>query len=183
MNVHRYPACLVYISHAYFNASSILKKWRMPQHALALMSIDIPSIGLSDMKPFRHVVAADVCFNQNDIPGAMRHLQAAVQSDTKERYSKWIEWNYRRYPYANKAQELWENAAANPWGPDDVEDAICNALLSEKEPPAKDLYIDALLHDWPRPEEVPLAIATNRVLNNNVFEYKVRDIPLTHTDE
>lgn len=181
--VHRYAASMGYTANAYFYAAGILSEWRMPRHALALLVLEIPSSKFDEFKTFNHIKAADICFNMSDIPGAMRHLQAAVRADTQNRHAEFIEWNFRRYPYPEKRQELWEQLAAQPWGPEDIENAICDALLSEKQPPAQELFIDALMHGWALPDEVPLAIATNRVLNNAILKYKAQNISPVQSNE
>ncbi len=78
------------------------------------------------------------------------------------------------------AAAIWEAVATQRWSLADANAAIEHALTNRWDTPDDQLYLEALLHDWPAQEEIPLHIATNRVLNNNIFPYRTRALRVTN---
>jgi tetratricopeptide (TPR) repeat protein len=171
LSVQRYPACLVYTAYAYIHAAAILKKMNMPVHALALLAVDVPCIDYVKAAFTRHMRSAFYRLELQDHTNAVRHLQTALallparSNDVLDCCS-----------LIPGAPAIWDAVATQRWCAADATAAIEAALTNRWDTPDDQLFLDALLHDWPAQEDIPLHIATNRVLNNNIFPRRVRAV-------
>lgn len=171
LSVQKYPACLVFSAYAYVHAAAILGKMNMPIHALALLAVDVPCLEFADVAFARHWRSAVLRMQCRDFTNALRHLQAALV--LQESRSNDVRDLYRAIP---DASAIWEAVATQRWSAADADAAIEHALTNRWDTPDDRLFLDALLHDWPAQEDIPLHIATNRVLNNNIFPRRVRRV-------
>ena len=168
MRVHTFPACLVYTSAAYLYAAEILRDKRQHDNALALLAMEIPNIDYSSRAVQRHMIAADICLDRFDYTNAIRHFQAALiyKPELTNTIPGRLKCN-RKY-----SENVWKSVATNVWGMADIDKAIVTGLTNQHETPDDELFSDALLHEWPVMTALPVDIATNRVLNNNIFPQK-----------
>lgn len=159
----RYATCLTYISYAYIWAAKIYAYMGYYKQALALAMIDVPSVDLATMKKLRHQEARTWAANLGNFTNSIKHLQEWA------RYDKDLDLTeYRK----NIDEELWNYCATNSLCAYDKHIAISAALNDDREDvPEYELLSEALLHSWPNVDDIPANIATNRVLNNNVFSY------------
>ena len=174
LKTQQHPACLVFIAHAYLDAANILNDLGLYQHALALLMVDVPNVDYDVVKAGRHLMAANI-FNywRADRTNAVRHWQIAVQYDSNK--FEYVAEMLRRHP--NVYTGIWYAVATNVWRQDESDELVIAGLANARATPDDVLFLDALMHDWPRQDELPLAIATNRVLNNNLFPRKERALP------
>ncbi len=171
LSVQKYPACLVFSAYAYVHAAAILRKMNMPIHALALLAVDVPCLEFEHVAFARHWRSAVLRIQCRDYTNAVRHLQSAlVLQDSR---SNEVFGLYRMIP---DASHIWDVMATQRWSAADATAAIEHALTNRWDTPDDQLFLDALLHDWPAQEDIPLHIATNRVLNNNIFPRRVRTV-------
>lgn len=70
----------------------------------------------------------------------------------------------RRY-----GDNLWNYCLTNRFNLNDKHLAVQEALEDEKDFPCEEELYEALTHAWPEMSDLPESIATNRVLNNNIF--------------
>jgi hypothetical protein len=103
----------------------------------------------------------------------VRHWQVALQYDTNN--FAIIADILRRTP--NVYTGIWAAVATDVWRQADSDALIIAGLTNVSATPDDALFFDALMHDWPSKDEIPLAIATNRVLNNNIFPRTERALP------
>jgi len=171
LTVPAFPACLVYTADAYLQAASILMHMNMPIHALALLAVDVPCVDFADVAALRHIHSACCRLKLHDATNAVRHLQTALalqptrSNDVLDCCS-----------LIPGAPAIWDAVATQRWCAADATAAIEAALTNRWDTPDDQLFLDALLHDWPARDEIPLHIATNRVLNNNIFPRRVRAV-------
>lgn len=173
----KYPSCLVLTAYAYLYAAQSLIEMDMPYHALALLAVDVPNIDFNEIAYTRHIRSAIIRESLKDYSNAVRHLQCAVS--LKPHRTNEIEAYIKDIP---DNQNLWNCYATNMWNDKDITECIINALTNDVTTPNDPLFFDAVSHDWPAPDEIPLCIATNRVLNNNIFTRTARKLPgINHT--
>ena len=170
MKVHTYSSCLVLTAAAYYHAACILKDNGQYDNALALLAVDVPTLDMSSLGPQRHITAAEIELGRRNFTQAARHVQKAYLIHAN--CTNVINNILSQYPHVRDT--YWDIAATNPWSAIDVEQAIRAGLSNPHSTPDDDLFLEALAHAWPKPEDIPAAIATNRVLNNNVFPYRKR---------
>jgi len=171
LSVQKYPACLVFSAYAYVHAAAILRKMNMPIHALALLAVDVPCLEFEQVAFTRHWRSAVLRIQCRDYTNAVRHLQSALVLQNSR--SNEVFGLYRMIP---DASHIWDAVATQRWSLADANAAIEAALTNRWDTPDDQLFLDALLHDWPAQEDIPLHIATNRVLNNNIFPRRVRTL-------
>ena len=163
--VQRYPTCLTYISYAYFFAGEIYVTFGYYKQAVALFMIDVPSVDLAIAKEMRHMEAFSPCCNCNDVTNALKHIHEWSRY-TKDKNKDSIMNGYKQI----FSEALWNYCATNLFTAYDKHIAIKRALEdNRKDIPEFELFEEALLHPWPNVDQIPANIATNRVLNNNVF--------------
>jgi hypothetical protein len=170
----QFPACLVFTAHAYLHAASIMADINMPIHALALLAVDVPCIDFNQLAYTRHLRSAWLRISLHDSTTAVRHLQAALRAQPKQ--TNEIVVQVSMVPHGTS---IWDAVATSYWCKADVLDTIEWAVTNRCDTPDDRLFLDALLHDWPAQAAVPPAIATNRVLNNNVFPRATRRLSFT----
>ena len=161
--VHTFPTCLTYISYSYILAAEILKEMNAPEQAIALCMADVPSLDYSFVKQWRHKDAAMCCLSINDITNSIRHVQEMIRYCDNDKNED-LDYFKARFDFTSS---LWKSCATNFFTLLDKNEAI-NLALSSSSYLRQDLLQDALTHTWPRMEDLPLAISTNRVLNNNI---------------
>jgi tetratricopeptide (TPR) repeat protein len=168
-----YSACLVFIAFSYLEAAKTLQAMGQVQNALGLLAVDVPCIDYNDVYADRHWTAARMWLERNNVPRAMRHFQAAYamtpacSNDLSELFS-----GFPQYFHAQ-----WQAVGTNPLDRAEADDAIITALTNACSTPDDKLFMEALLHEWPATSAIPLAIATNRVLNNNIFPNVRKSLP------
>ena len=161
LETQRYATCLTYISYAYIWAADIYARLGYYKQALALAMIDVPSVDLSIMKKMRHKKAYLWAQYLGDKTNSVKHIQEWACYDP----------TFKRQPFASWDEEdLWNYCATNRFNAYDKHLAIVQALQgNDSNIPEFELLTEALLHSWPNVDELPENIATNRVLNNNIF--------------
>jgi len=169
LKVHNLPACLVYTAHSYMNIANILNDWRLKDQALAVLAVDVPNIDFESIKAFRHLIATDICLNKYDYREAVRHLQV-TDVLMPGCYTNNRAFQLKRCP--NGGTQLWQSVISEPWSEEDEWNTILKSTENTENVPEYNLFLDLVLHDWPVMDEIPLNIATNRLLNNNIFEQK-----------
>ena len=169
LKVNTYATCLTYISYSYIMAAEIFHERGQDFPAIALLLIDVPSIDWNSVKVLRHTAAARYCYNLLDFTNQTRHVQEAL------RYCKAEDPEYQTLEeYRAKINpKLWTYCADKLFTNDDRTKAIVAALDDEQAQAWHPELFTALLHVWPKPPELPEGIATNRILNNNVFQFKI----------
>ena len=73
-----------------------------------------------------------------------------------------------------RAEDVKNCCATNLFTPYDLFSAIDKAMAGEESFPQEELFYEAVTHKWPDINTIPEAIATNRVLNNNIFSLPKR---------
>ena len=162
LEAQRYATCLTYISYAYIWAAKIYSYFGYNKQALALVMIDVPSVDLSTMKQLRHRDGYKYALRLDDKTNSVKHLQEWVCYDPT--FKPPTLQNYDE-------EDLWYYCVTNRFNDYDKFLAISQALEDEDpDIPERELLTEALLHPWPKISELPENIATNRILNNNVFK-------------
>lgn len=125
--------------------------------------IDVPSVDLPIMKQLRHKEALSWAGSLGNFTNYVKHLQEWA------RYDRSLDLTVYR---EDIDEELWNYCATNSLCAYDKHIAISAALNDARaDVPEYELLTEALLHSWPNVDDIPANIATNRVLNNNVFSY------------
>ena len=174
LRTQKYSACLVYTAYAYIEAADILKKRGQFENALALLAVDVPCHGFPNVLALRHMRSADICRAQRDYTNTVRHFHAAVAADKS--LEPVVAANVRRCPMGT--ENLLATVGTNLWTEQDSLGLIITGITNHYSTPNDLVFFDALMHDWPKIEDVPPAIATNVALNNNVFPQKRRELSL-----
>lgn len=177
VKVPAFPTCLTYISYAYIDGAKEASSLGDYKAALALTSIDVPSLDRDTVLAMRHYDAARYCVALRDYTNCIRHLQEATAANSAYNVSSIV----KTMDYAYDKAELWNWCATNRLEYIDTHNAIVSALTNENSVVEfNDLY-EALTIKWPTCDQLPQSIMTNRVLNNNFFnppqdtEYKQYD--------
>ena len=154
----RYATCLTYISYAYIWAADIYATLGYKKQALALIMVDVPSVDFAMMKKIRHSHAYLLENNRTNI---IKHIQ------------EWMRYGDENDNYPHFLNDtLWQYCITNRLNAYDRNIAIEEALNDKREViPCYELLTEALLHPWPSIYDIPESIATNRVLNNNIFNH------------
>lgn len=162
LETQRYATCLTYISYAYIWAAKIYARLGCYKQAIALAMIDVPSVDLAIMKKMRHKEAYLWALHLGDKTNAVKHIQEWACYDP----------TFKRQPFASwDDEDLWNYCATNRFNAYDKHLAVAQALQGDAgNIPEYELLTEALLHPWPNVDELPENIATNRVLNNNIFD-------------
>ncbi len=176
LQVHRYPACLVFTDEAVLELADIYRVRGTPEIALALLSQQIPCVDFWRNEHRKAARGHDIARAMHDVTNTVRHLLrmalttqsvAVAAADFTER---------RTWPPAVPAP-LFASIAVHlertePWPVYQTE--ITSRALAGPDQGARDPALaDCLLHDWPSLDAVAEAhpeILTNRALSNNIFE-------------
>lgn len=169
LKVNTYATCLTYISYSYIMAAEIFHEMGLNHPALALLLIDVPSIDWNSVKAMRHTAAARYCFLTEDSTNLTRHVQEALRYCMESDHEYQVLEEYRN----GISQELWKYCADKLFTSEDRNKAIVSALDDEKAQAWREELFNALLHIWPKPPEMPEGMAANRVLNNNIFPFRI----------
>jgi len=165
LRVQQFPACLVFTADAYYQAARQFATLGLREHAVALVTVEVPTVDMITMEYARHTLAYDLCRGLNDPTNALYHLQALlmhVPNMTAE-----VSELLARNP---QVEQLW-NGSEGTFVCAAIQLAIIERALSHPaRTPDDALFMDALTHKWPTMRELPLAVSTNRVLNNNIFD-------------
>ncbi len=161
--VHNYSTCLTYISYSYIMAAENLNELGCVEQALALCMVDVPSIDYAYVKTRRHENAADYCLTLDDKISCVRHLQEMMKYAGPQKGNEISQYIKK----TGISQKIWDDCATNFFTVADMHQAIENAMIKPC-PVDSDLLFSALTHSWPSLDDIPLSMATNRVLNNNV---------------
>ena len=159
-----YKTCLIFIGHAYLNAARILIEMGQRDNALALLSVDVPSIDMTELSAHKHLLAANLLFEALDFTNAVRRLHAACAADPAA--SNAVVTLASSY-YVSTS--LWHAAFAQPWCAADRDAALLAGLTNALPTPDDHAFLTALSLDWPPAETLPPHLLTNRILNNAVF--------------
>jgi len=177
LQVHKYPSCLVYIASAYFDAAKMFRTLGSYELELAFASVEIPNIDNISKNMGRNLLSAEACMSTGDNTNGIRHLQAAIYYDKNKGIQK-AGLKAFFYPIKDKnyLSNVWSHCASKPLKYEDTMKELRKGYYFATNMWCCELIQDALEHDWPSPNEVSAVILSNRVLSNNIFEYKKRDI-------
>ena len=170
LSVHKFPTCLTYTSYAYIMAAELFRERGDYYSALALSMADIPSIDFSMMEWKRHrnaAIYAQIIRDQTNyvknVQQALRYGGDKAEDDLRNSGVRW-----------QCDESLWCYCQDHPLNEQDFNYVLAQAMDKEGSVFREEMY-DAATHKWPKNFEIPLNIATNRVLNNNVFPYRQKD--------
>lgn len=165
-----HKTCLVFIGYAYYNAAHILTKISYYRNALALLAVDVPSIDQIQLSAQKHILAANILFNNEDPTNAVMHLHTALLIDNAQSNS--ISALTQSF-YVNSA--LWNTCTNQKWSTKMRDSYIITGITNVYTTPDDTAYLDALSLDWPSYDALPKEITTNRTLNNVVFAVPRKD--------
>lgn len=164
LSVHNYPTCLTYISYSYIYAARLYNEMNYPLPALALIMVDVPSIDWKSMKYNRHFNGADYCYYSRDITNYVKNVIECIRYCDKGK--DYVKNRIRKMHYS---EELWNYCATNHFTRYDLSRVIDKIMHLGNKIPQEEMLLSAVTHQWPDNASIPEAIATNRVLNNNIF--------------
>jgi len=174
LRTQKYSACLVYTAYAYVEAADILDQRGQHDNALALLAVDVPCHEFQNVLGMRHMRSANICRARGDYTNTVRHLETALTMDNS--FESVVRANVQRCPMGT--ENLLATVGTNLWTGQDSLGLIVTGLTNHYFTPNDLVFFDALMHDWPMIEDVPPAIATNLILNNNVFPQRRRELSL-----
>jgi hypothetical protein len=182
LQVHTYPACLVFIDAAVMEAAEIYQERGCYDTALALLAQQIPSIDFWKNEHLKAARSFHIAQDRRDATNVVRQLLrmaastqhlAYVAADLEARRSWLAEW----LPAAQFDAIAAHIEALEPFPIYQAE--IISRALAGPEQGSKDPDLtDMLLHEWPSLDTVALEtpiVMTNRPLSNNVFPQQRRD--------
>lgn len=170
LKVPMFPTCLTYISYSYLHASEMAGRLRDYKTALALIMIKVPTVDRSWVDFRRFSKGYNYAYIIRDYTNCFRFMQGILRVRPDYFTTNW----YNCIPMAEqKKKELWYYLATNDFTEIDIHNAIVEALTNANEAIDYELLYDALTIDWPKDNELPLEISTNRVLNNKYFQVDV----------
>jgi hypothetical protein len=176
LKTHKYPGCLVYIAWSYFDAAKMLRTYWHYDEAIALLSVEIPNIDMIGVNLMRNLLSGDCYINKGDHTNGIRHLQAAIVYKDKN----YMAFNACVSNCMNRvrgdALAIWAENIDKPFNTEEVYEELRKGYYKSTNLWCGDLIREALEHDWPLPDEVPMNVISNRLLSNNIFEYKKRTI-------
>ncbi|MCK5852082.1 hypothetical protein KAH27_03545 [bacterium] len=181
LQVHAYPACLVYTDDSYIRAARISRFRKKRDTALALYSIRVPQIDYYKNE-FRKIFASiDIARERNDLTNRVRQVMRANElSQCKPKYEKLADSVYKDLcgrTSTNKIAAISADLAKTESFDQYTMKTIIKALTGPDAATNNPALEDMLLHDWPLMDnvaEMHPEILTNRVLSNNIFEQKRR---------
>ena len=139
--------------------------------AQGLLSVDVPNIDIKSIKKIRCLMSANMYINKGKYTNAIVQLQTALLNECN--YTSQV---YHALNRIYNSQKLWNHMKDKPLTHEDMYKVLSTAYTSATNIWCRELVQDALLHDWPLPDEIPAIIMTNRLLSNNIFEYKQKTL-------
>ncbi len=181
LQVHAYPACLVYTDDSYIRAAKISRFHGKRDTALALYSIRIPMIDYYKNE-FRKISASiDIARECKDLTNRVRQVMRANElSQCKPKYEKLADSVYKDLcgrTSTNKIAAISADLAKTESFDQYTMKTIIKALIGPDAATNNPALEDMLLHDWPLMDNVAKMhpeILTNRTLSNNIFKQKRR---------
>lgn len=168
LQVHKYKTCLTYISFAYADAAMLYQTEGFLKQAHALTMVDVPTMDKRPAECARHRVGADLAFALKDYTNCIRHLQQ-FEKNSYDGIPDYMNY-YVRVILRKSGSNLWSYCMSNPFDDFHKYEIFSTTLQDTNSCPFESEYVTAMAHSWLKREEVPENIATNRMLNNNVFE-------------
>ncbi|MBP5626791.1 hypothetical protein J6X96_01310 [bacterium] len=168
LSVPSYPTCLTYISYAYIMASEILYEFNCFNSAMLLCMIDVPSIDYASVKQRKHRKAAEYALAAGSITNYVKNIQESLRFSNKEQEKFILQFNARK----KISSDLWNYCCNNPLNELDKSETLNNSIdemsiFEDSEIEAAFYY--SVTKNWPNISDLPQNIATNRLLNNNIF--------------
>jgi len=163
-----YPTCLTYISYAYIMASEILFNENCFNSAVLLCMIDVPSIDYISVKQRKHQKAINYSLAACSLTNYVKNLQECLRFSNEEQSRNTLYFNAKK----KVSKELWDYCNNNPINEFDRYEILQSSLeeiSSLENNEIEDLFYHAVTKKWPNAFSLPQNIATNRLLNNNVF--------------
>ncbi|RLD46725.1 MAG: hypothetical protein DRI94_14520, partial [Bacteroidetes bacterium] len=183
LKVHAYPACLVFTDDSYIRAAKICRFRRHRDTALALYSIRIPQIDYYKNEIRKIFASIDIARESKDLANRVRQVMRADEiARAKPKYEKIAENLYQELcatTDTNTIAKISSYLAKNEPFDSYTMKTIIKALTGPDAATNNPALEDMLLHDWPLMEnvaEMHPEILTNRVLSNNIFKQKRRNI-------
>ena len=144
-------------------AAEILDEMNCPSQALALCMVDVPSIDYAYIKVRRHENAAQYCLTLGNCEDCFRHLQEAIKYSDRDKAE-----SIKAYcKHMGLSPDICKSSATNSFSLV-YKQKIIEKAITEACPIDIDLLLSALTHSWPTLEDIPLYMANNRNLNNNI---------------
>ena len=169
--VPSFQTCFTYISYAYIMASEILYNFKCFDSATLLCMVDVPSVDYSSVKLRKHRNASNYSLAANSFTNYVKNIQECLRFCDDENAQKVRRFNMKK----EIPQQLWDYCLKNPINDLDKAETLQKSLkeieMLEDEDIAKQFYL-AAVKQWPRNYDLPQNIATNRILNNNIFTSK-----------
>jgi len=168
LQVHKYKTCLTYISYAYADAAELYRQEGFPRHAQALAMIEVPTMDKRPAECARHRIGVQAAMTLRDYTNFFRHLQqweVNVQGELPQYLN-----SYKKYVFKRCGSNLWFHCLTNGFNEYHKFEVYSEALRETNNCPFESDFSLAMAHSWLKREAVPENIATNRALNNNVFE-------------
>lgn len=173
--VHTYPACLVNIEWSYILTAKIFIRKNMPETALALLSIRIPTMDHQIEEVRKARMCFNILFEKDSLTGvALQIIRVLNTKQSSSNKKVEIMLSYVRnklntkYPNTNYESILQTAAISNCYENYEIK-VIRQALIGPEQAQKNPFVTDMLLHTWPLIEDVDSGILTNRMLCNNVF--------------
>jgi len=167
LKVPQLATCLTYISYSYIEGAKAAAALGDLRLALALCMVDVPSVDKQWVNYRLHVCGAEYAYLLGRHTNSLRHVQGVLKAMPKEYEHSW----YERVPIEEKAKrKLWEKLATNGWDACENLDIVVDSLTNAIEEVDYEDLLAVLAIDWPKSADLPLAVATNRVLNNKYFK-------------
>ncbi len=181
LEVHRYPACLVFTDASYIKAAELYRLRGRRDTALALYAIRIPSIDYHKNELYKVRASADLARESGDVTNQVRQLMRLEDLTVGATYFTPAVAHLRAELDAMLSPAVVTAITAQltltmPFDLYTME-AIGRALTGPDAGTNDAALTDMLLHDWPSMDWVAEhnpVIITNRVLSNNIFEQKRR---------
>jgi len=181
LEVHRHPACLVFIDAAYCKAAELYRLRGLRDTAQALYAIRIPSIDYHKNELYKSRASNDLARETGDVTNQVRQLMRLEDLAAGATYFTPAAAQLRTEVAGmlSPAVVTAITAQLSLTMPFDLYTmtAIGRALTGPDAATNDAALTDMLLHDWPSidwvAEHNPVII-TNRVLSNNIFEQKRR---------
>ena len=168
LSVHKYPTCLTYIAYSYIEAGKIYYDLKFKKQANALIMVDVPTIDWNIAKMFRHSLGA-LCNSHIDLyTNCVKHIQEIQKYLDEDLWEP--EKRMAKILLREHGENFWKYCLTNGFNLNDRHLAIQEALEDENDFPCEEELFEALTHVWPEMSDLPESIATNRVLNNNIFQ-------------
>lgn len=167
LKVPAFPTCLTYISYSYLHASKLAARIGDYKTALALIMIKVPTVDRSWVDFRRFTKGYQYAYIIRDYTNCFRFMQGILRA-SPDYFTTNL---YNGIPMDEKRKsDLWYSLATNDFTEIDVHNFVVDALTNVNEAIDYNLLYDALTIDWPKDNELPLEISTNRVLNNKYFK-------------